>query len=363
MAQLSIAVLAVAFLFGGFPQSDAVRDRLARAGFVSSGRGDSAPPSTTTTLPSPPPSPINLDAQLATAGYPSVSTTVDDRVVILEGSVPDEPSRGVILRLVRSTPGVDSVVDNMVIADNNAAAAPDVTSPSTDDATVTTEADDAAVDALGMVAIEATTSRVALSGSVPDRSTAEAVLGAVQSVYGGEQIDGAVSVDAEVVGPVAILITLATTRPELASRLEAEFGALDETQVQVDLDYEALEPSLLEMEIAAILEGSPIEFASGASAIDPDSEATLDAVAQVLTQFPDAPVEVGGHTDDTGTNRANQALSAERARAVVAALREHGVENELVAVGYGEARPLVDPATTEAARASNRRTEFLALES
>lgn len=362
MAQLSVAMLAVAFLFGGFPQSGAVRDRLARAGFVSSGRGDSAPPSTTTTLPPPPPSPTSIDAQLATAGYPNVATTIDDRVVTLEGSVPDEASRGVILRLVRSTPGVDSIVDNLVIADSNAVA-PDVTSPPTGDSTVGAEADDIAADALGTVAIEATTSRVALSGSVPDRATAEAVLGAVQSVYGGEQIEGAVSVDAEVSRPVAISITLATTRPEVAARLEAEFAALDETQVQVDLDYQALEPSPLEMAIAAVLEGSPIEFASGASAIDPGSEATLDAVAEVLTQFPDARVEVGGHTDDIGTDRGNQALSAERAAAVVAALRARGVENELVAVGYGETRPLVDPATTEAARASNRRTEFLVLES
>lgn len=344
MVQLSIALFAMAFLFGGLPQSDAVRDRLARAGFVSSGRGELAPPSTTTTLPPPPPNPVDLDEQLATAGYPNVSATVIDRVVTLEGTVPDEPSRGVILRLARSTPGVDDVIDSTVIDGTGLATVDDATDDATDDVT-----------------IEATTSSVSLSGAVPDRATAEAVLAAVQSAYGADQIGGAVSVDANVVGPVDVSVALATTQPELAEQLTEAFEALDPAQVQVDLAYEVLESSPVETEIAAVLDSAPIEFSVGSSAIASDSEATLDAIAEVLVRFPEAAIEVGGHTDDTGTDRANRALSAQRAEAVVEALQERGVENELVAVGYGEARPLVNPATSEAERAANRRTEFLLL--
>lgn len=362
MVQLSVALFAMAFLFGDLPQSDAVRDRLARAGMVSSGRGDSAPPSTTSTLPPPPPDAADLDQQLAAAGYPNVSATVLDRVVTLEGSVPDEASRGVVLRLARSTPGVDDVVDNTVVTLRGTTTNPDAAADQTsDDQTDGATTETAAIETPAVV-IEATTSRVSLTGAVPDRAIADALLSAVQASYGADQIDGAVSIDADATVPVVVSVALATTRPELAEQLRQSFAALDEAQVQIDLAYEPLEPTPVEVEIAGLLDVSPIEFDVGSSAISSTSETTLDRVTEVLASFPDVAIEVGGHTDDTGSDLANRALSSQRAEAVVQALRDRGVENDLVAVGYGEARPLISPATTEAARAANRRTEFLVFE-
>ena len=69
-------------------------------------------------------------------------------------------------------------------------------------------------------------------------------------------------------------------------------------------------------------------------------------------------VEIGGHTDDRGSDDANQALSEARATAIVAFMAERGVpEAGLRAVGYGESQPIADNETAEG-RAENRRISF-----
>lgn len=66
-------------------------------------------------------------------------------------------------------------------------------------------------------------------------------------------------------------------------------------------------------------------------------------------------VEVEGHTDDTGTEEYNQALSEARAEAVCKALVELGLTDcKLTARGYGETQPIADNSTPEG-RQLNRR--------
>ena len=78
----------------------------------------------------------------------------------------------------------------------------------------------------------------------------------------------------------------------------------------------------------------------------------------LLADFPGAVIEVGGHTDATGSTELNQALSQLRAEAVRAALIAQGVDAaRLRAVGYGESRPVADNDTDEG-RARNRRVEL-----
>ncbi len=334
IVRLATAIFALAFLFGGLPQSSEVRDRLARAGLVSSGRPDLASPTTTTTAPPPAIVPAELIDQLAAAGFPDVLVTELDRTVTLTGSVPDEASRQVVRRVVESVPGVDAVDDRTIIA---------------------------APGSAGDVIISATTNRVNLSGSVPDEVTAAAVLDAVQAVYVGDQIDGAVEVDPELAVPASISISLESTRPELAARLESAFDSVDATSAIVDFRFRQLEAPLIEQELATLLADAPIQFGVGSSRVDVDSAASIDAVAELLQQSPSVTLEVGGHTDDRGTDRANRQLSADRADAVVAELRDRGVANELVAVGYGATRPRTTPVDNDEARAANRRIEFLVI--
>jgi outer membrane protein OmpA-like peptidoglycan-associated protein len=86
----------------------------------------------------------------------------------------------------------------------------------------------------------------------------------------------------------------------------------------------------------------------------------LDQVARILIEHPEIlSVSIEGHTDDQGPAEYNRNLSQRRAGAVRNHLAQSGVELERVeARGFGEDRPL-QPNTTNAGRAANRRVEFL----
>lgn len=106
-----------------------------------------------------------------------------------------------------------------------------------------------------------------------------------------------------------------------------------------------------------------IYFNNNKATIQKKSNSLLDQLAQTLRANPSIlKVSVEGHTDDTGKYEHNIQLSQQRAQAVVDALVKRGVAPErLSAVGFGPDRPL-DPAKTKAARALNRRVEFIITE-
>jgi OmpA-OmpF porin, OOP family len=69
-------------------------------------------------------------------------------------------------------------------------------------------------------------------------------------------------------------------------------------------------------------------------------------------------IEIGGHTDDVGSDVANLELSKKRAQSVVDFLTKAGINpTRLVSKGYGETQP-VNPNTSDENRANNRRIEF-----
>ncbi|MEZ5754885.1 MAG: OmpA family protein [Paracoccaceae bacterium] len=95
--------------------------------------------------------------------------------------------------------------------------------------------------------------------------------------------------------------------------------------------------------------------------ISSTSSGLVDALATLLKQCPGVPIEVAGHTDSQGTERNNRTLSEDRAKAVLVALNERGVDvSTLKAVGYGEEKPIADNGT-EDGREANRRIEFILL--
>jgi outer membrane protein OmpA-like peptidoglycan-associated protein/opacity protein-like surface antigen len=101
-----------------------------------------------------------------------------------------------------------------------------------------------------------------------------------------------------------------------------------------------------------------VTFATGRSTLLADSYVVLDLVAESLVGNPDIVIEVGGHTDITGSAATNQRLSQARADAVRAYLASKGVRpDRMTARGYGPAQP-VAPNNTPAGRAQNRRVEL-----
>ncbi len=101
-----------------------------------------------------------------------------------------------------------------------------------------------------------------------------------------------------------------------------------------------------------------VAFAHGSDSLTPEAEDSLDKVAESMHAYPEVTVEIGGHTDSSGSAAFNQNLSQVRADAVRDYLIGQGIEaNRLTAVGYGEDHPTVSNDTAEG-RATNRRIEM-----
>jgi outer membrane protein OmpA-like peptidoglycan-associated protein len=94
----------------------------------------------------------------------------------------------------------------------------------------------------------------------------------------------------------------------------------------------------------------------------PESMIELDRLATLLKNNPEKKIEIGGHTDNVGSDEANLTLSNNRAQSVVDYLVKKGIAvNRLTAKGYGESVPIATN-DTDAGRSKNRRTEFSVIE-
>lgn len=118
------------------------------------------------------------------------------------------------------------------------------------------------------------------------------------------------------------------------------------------------EDLVLQNTISSVLARNPIAFASASADIDPESLATLDALADVLRESAEQ-VLIAGHTDTDGDPDDNLLLSQQRAEAVVDYLTEAGIDSaRLSAQGFGGTLPVADNITKEG-KAANRRIEAI----
>lgn len=92
--------------------------------------------------------------------------------------------------------------------------------------------------------------------------------------------------------------------------------------------------------------------------LNPKSKVELNKLVSFLEKNPTIKIELGGHTDNVGSAKANQILSNNRAKSVYEYLVAQGVAaNRLTTKGYGDTKPIASN-ETEQGRAENRRTEF-----
>ena len=103
---------------------------------------------------------------------------------------------------------------------------------------------------------------------------------------------------------------------------------------------------------------SGITFPVDRSDIQPEFRSTLDQVSQTLASYNQTYVDVLGHTDSTGSDAYNQALSERRAQSVASYLSGHGVDRVRIGIrGFGESQPIASN-DDEAGRSQNRRVEI-----
>lgn len=104
-----------------------------------------------------------------------------------------------------------------------------------------------------------------------------------------------------------------------------------------------------------------IEFETGKATLKPggESEQVLEQLRLYLEQNPRVTeLRIEGHTDNVGSPESNLQLSGQRALTIKNWLIERGIKKErLLAVGFGQTKPIADNATPEG-QAKNRRTEF-----
>ena len=101
-----------------------------------------------------------------------------------------------------------------------------------------------------------------------------------------------------------------------------------------------------------------VNFESGSAKLLPESMNVLNSIANDLLDNPDLNIEIGGHTDNTGSAATNRRLSKERAETVRAYLVGKGIPAaRLTSMGYGPDRPIASN-KTEDGRAANRRVEL-----
>ncbi len=150
--------------------------------------------------------------------------------------------------------------------------------------------------------------------------------------------------------------------------LNGQVAALTETLSARDATIAAFQSRPENTSIAAqcaqqaktIMEDTQIKFGSGTARFKRASLPVLERLTGVALACvgSDVSVEIGGHTDNEGSDKDNQKLSEARAKAVLSFMQKRGVPVEsLRAVGYGETQPVAENNTVRG-RAANRRITF-----
>jgi len=243
-----------------------------------------------------------------------VTGVVEDGAIALSGSVPDEPTRAMLVSAAETGYGPNNVADELTV----------------DGVAATAELTGAAGDLAGIIRLLPTAFD---TGAVSLQDTRFSIRGTATSL-------------------------------DASSELEAALDVLSNVAVRMDITAPAGEAAV--GEIGALLATRTITFESGSAVITAEGLAVLDEVVPVLDAAfaadADLTIEIGGHTDSQGSEAVNLELSRTRAEAV----RDYLVDNDipgdgLVPVGYGETRPVADDLTSQG-RQQNRRIEFTVME-
>ena len=156
----------------------------------------------------------------------------------------------------------------------------------------------------------------------------------------------------------------AAASDEIARRLGARLGTGAAYELALSYDPR-LDPALglpsgqqCVDALNTAMQQAEIGFEPNRAALAGEVAPSIEALSAELENCAVFRIEVGGHTDSQGSADFNRKLSADRARAVIAALAEAGADTaQLTAVGHGADRPVASNATPEG-REANRRIEF-----
>ncbi len=230
---------------------------------------------------------------------------------------------------------------------------------------------------------------VVLTGNVPDPDARAAIVAAAHDAFGNAAVvddlafaSGAPAGFADVVATLlGVASRLAGGRVDLADKTVALDGlvyqpaAVDEiadtlstslpdsftvaaADVATGQTGQPLAPDQCSGFIQTVLKTGRIQFDGNKAEISSASDGLLDRMSAAVERCSGVVVEVGAHSDSQGSASRNRDRTQARAEAIVDYLVDAGVRREdLVAVGYGESKPIASNDTAEG-RAANQRIEF-----
>jgi outer membrane protein OmpA-like peptidoglycan-associated protein len=131
--------------------------------------------------------------------------------------------------------------------------------------------------------------------------------------------------------------------------------------------FDADRPFIKDVPLQPIVAGNSIIlrnvfFETDSYALKSESKLELNKVVEMLKANPGIRIEIGGHTDNTGSAGYNLKLSDNRAKAVTDYLVSASISaGRIVSKGYGMDKPVADNESEEG-RSQNRRTELKILD-
>lgn len=132
----------------------------------------------------------------------------------------------------------------------------------------------------------------------------------------------------------------------------SDFASDTITQESVQFDC------LCEDLMSRVLQQGKVTFTESSAELGSNALGMLDEIVEIATDCPTLSITVTGHTDNTGDEAVNLALSQARAETVVAYLTDRGVEpSRLIARGAGSSKSIASNENASG-RQVNRRIEF-----
>lgn len=127
---------------------------------------------------------------------------------------------------------------------------------------------------------------------------------------------------------------------------------------EIEFAKEEIDPFMEDVDIGETIILRNIYFEFDKSTLLPHSFTELDRVYQLMCQYPKMQIEIRGHTDNTGSDSYNQALSEARAKSVLEYLYSKGISlSRMKYCGFGSSVPIADNFLVEG-RQMNRRVEI-----
>lgn len=157
------------------------------------------------------------------------------------------------------------------------------------------------------------------------------------------------------------------TVANLKKGFAGEKAQLTQAQMEQEARFKRIQQMFSKDEATVYRQGDNVlisvrgfKFPPGSSEIESKNFSTMNKIVDAIATFSSPSVQVGGHTDITGSDQANLKLSQQRAQGVGRFLVDVGQfpADRLITEGFGSERPVSSNATPEG-RAANRRIEVL----